>query len=316
MKDYYEILGVSKNASQEEMKRAYRKLAVKHHPDKNQGNAQAEEKFKQINEAYAVLSDPEKRKQYDMFGAEGFHQRFSQEDIFRGFDVGDIFREFGFGTDDIFSRVFGRGFSRQGQRARAHDGRFDFGGFYGGDPRTGFQQRPTRGQDLELEVQLTLEEMARGVERRISYRRNGGTENLAVKIPRGMESGKKLRLAGKGGQGPAGGSPGDLFVKVRLIDHPVFQKEGINLVIEREICLTEAVLGTQIRVPTLDGKTLSVKVPPGTQGQSLIRVRGHGLPKMKGEGKGDMYVKVRIRVPKKLTRRQKELMEELRDTGL
>jgi curved DNA-binding protein len=315
MRDYYEILGVKKNASEDQIKRAYRKLAVKYHPDKNPGNAEAEEKFKQINEAYAVLSDPEKRKQYDMFGAEGFHQRFTQEDIFRGFDVGDIFRDFGFNTDDIFSRIFGRGFSKQGPRMRSPDGAFDFTGFYGGRG-SGFHQQPVRGQDLEIEVPVTLEEVARGVERRISFRRGGRIENLSVKIPKGMEQGKKLRVGGKGAESPAGGPPGDLYMKVRLLDHPKFQTEGKDLIVQSDISFTDAVLGTSVRVPTLEGKTLSVKIPPGTQGQGRIRVRAHGLPMMKGEGKGDLYVKVRIRVPKKLSRRQKELMEGLRETGL
>lgn len=316
VRDYYEILGVSKGASQDQIKRAYRKLAVKYHPDKNQGDSTAEEKFKEINEAYAVLSDPEKRKQYDMFGAEGFHQRFSQEDIFRGFDVGDIFREFGFGTDDIFGRIFGRGFARQGRRVRTSGGGYDFGGFYGGDPAGRFHQQPIRGQDLELEIQVTLEEVALGVERRISFRRNGGIENLSVKIPKGIEPGNKLRLAGKGAEIPGGGSPGDLYIVVRVLDHPTFQREGADLIVERDLSLTDAMLGTKIRVPTLDGKTLSVKIPPGTQGQSRIRVKGHGLPGKRGKTDGDMYVKVRIRIPKKLTPRQRELVEELRNTGL
>lgn len=313
MKEYYESLGVSRKASQEEIKKAYRKLAVKYHPDKNPGDKQAEERFKEINEAYAVLSDPEKRKQYDMFGAEGFHQRFSQEDIFRGFDVGDLFREFGFGTDDIFNRVFGGGFAQQGRRGPRRGG-FDFGGFHGGGP--GFQQARLRGQDLEIEVQVTLEDVARGSERRVSYRRHGGVENLSVKIPKGIEQEKRLRIAGKGGESPSGGPPGDLYLRVKVLEHPVFKREGENLTVQREISFSEAALGTEVRAPTVEGKTLNVKVPPGTHGRSRIRVKGHGLPRMKGGDRGDLYVEVRIRVPRKLTRRQKELLQQLREEGL
>ena len=173
-----------------------------------------------------------------------------------------------------------------------------------------------RGQDLEMELEVTLEELAQGVERRISYRGAGKVESLSVKIPKGIEAGKKLRLAGKGNPSPFGGPPGDLFIRVAVADHPVFQREGRDLIVEREISFTEATLGSEIRVPTVDGKTLNVKIPPGTQGQSRIRVRGHGLPSMKGEERGNLYVKVNIRVPKKLTRQQKELLQQLRGVGM
>lgn len=313
-RDYYEVLGVPKNATAEEIKRAYRRLAVKYHPDKNPGDKAAEERFKEINEAYAVLSDPEKRKQYDTFGADGFHQRFTQEDIFRGFDVGDLFREFGFGTDDIFSRIFGASFGRQTRRSRGRFTGFDFGGFQQGGPAYGHQV--LRGQDLEMVLQISLEEVATGAERRISYQVGDRIETLSVKIPKGIESGKKLRLAGKGAPGPYGGPPGDLYLRVEVLEHPVFHREGNQLTVEREISFSEAALGTELRVPTVDGKTLNVKVPAGTQPGSRIRVRGHGLPDMHGQGCGDLYVRVNVRVPRKLTRAQKELMQQLRDQGL
>jgi curved DNA-binding protein len=311
--EYYETLGVSKTASQDEIKRAFRKLAVKHHPDKNPGNKQAEERFKKANEAYAVLSDPEKRKQYDTFGAEGFHQRFSQEDIFRGFDVNDLFREMGFGTGGDFARIFGGDFGRQGRRDSQRARGFDFGG---GGPGGGFAQASIPGQDLEMELEVTLEEVAAGVERRISYQGAGRPETLSVKIPKGIEDGKRLRLGGKGAPSPYGGAPGDLYIRVVAQEHPVFKREGRDLVVEREISFSEAVLGTEIRVDTVDGKTLNVKIPLGTQGQSRIRVKGHGLPSMKGDDRGNLFVKVNIRVPKKLSRRQKELIQQLRDAGL
>lgn len=313
-RDYYQILGVPRTATAEEIKRAYRKLAVKYHPDKNPGDKTAEERFKQINEAYAVLSDPEKRKQYDAFGAEGFHQRFTQEDIFRGFDVGDLFRDLGFGTDDIFSRIFGASFGRGGRRAGVKFGGFDFGGFQAAG--TGYGHQPSRGQDLEMLLQVTLEEVAQGAERRISYPLGDRTETLSVKIPRGIESGTRLRIPGKGGQAPYGGIPGDLYLKVEVLEHPVFKREGRDLTLEKEISFSEAVLGTEVRVPTVDGKTLKVKVPAGTQSGSRIRVRGHGLPDMKGQTRGDLYVRVNVKVPSKLTKTQRDLIQQLRDQGL
>ncbi len=313
-KDYYEILGVSKTASAEEIKRAYRKLAVKYHPDKNPGDKSAEEKFKQINEAYAVLSDPEKRKQYDAFGAEGFSQRFSQEDIFRGFDVGDLFRDLGFGTDDIFSRIFGASWGRGGRRAGIRFGGFDFGGFQ--TPGAGYRSEPARGQDLEMVLKVTLEEVAQGAERRISYPVGERTETLSVKIPKGIESGNRLRIPGKGAQSPYGGPPGDLYLKLEVLEHPVFEREGRDLTVEKEISFSEAALGTKLLVPTVEGKTLSVKIPPGTQPGSRIRVRGHGLPDMKSQTRGDLYVRIRVTVPSKLTKSQKELIQQLRNQGL
>lgn len=313
-RDYYEILGVPRNATDEEIKRAYRKLAVKYHPDKNPGDKSAEEKFKEINEAYAVLSDPEKRRQYDTFGAEGFHQRFTREDIFRGFDVGDLFREFGFGTDDIFARIFGASFGRQARRTGVRFSGFDFGGFQAEGPHYG--ARMEKGQDLEMPIQITLEEVAQGGQRRVSYPLADRTETLTVKIPKGIEDGKKLRIPGKGMPSPFGGPPGDLYLKVEILPHSVFQREGRDLILEREITFSEAVLGTEIRVPTVDGKTLSVKVPPGTQAGSKIRVKGYGLPVLRGEGRGDMFVRINVKVPVRLTQKQKELIRRLREEGL
>lgn len=313
-RDYYEILGVPRTATPEQIKRAYRKLAVKYHPDKNPGDKTAEERFKQINEAYAVLSDPEKRKQYDAFGAEGFRQRFSQEDIFRGFDVGDLFRDLGFGTDDIFSRIFGASFGRGGRRGGVKFGGFDFGGFQ--TAGAGYGREAARGQDLEMLLQVTLEEVAQGAERRISYPLGDRTETLSVKIPKGIESGKRLRIPGKGGQAPHGGIPGDLYLKMEVLEHPVFKREGRDLTVEKELSFSEAALGTKLLVPTVEGKTLSVKIPAGTQAGSRIRVRGYGLPDMKGQTRGDLYVRINVKVPSKLTKTQKDLIQQLREQGL
>lgn len=314
-KDYYKILGVSKDASSEEIKKAYRKLALKYHPDRNKGDKEAEAKFKEINEAYAVLSDPEKRKQYDTFGAEDFSARFTQEDIFRGFDFNSIFREFGFGggrAQSIFSQIFGNAMGGAEQaHFRTEGPPFEsaFGGFAGA-------QRGIRGQDLVYELTLTLDEVARPSKRVISYEIDGRRETISIKIPPGIDTGQKLRLPGKGQPGINGGPPGDLYVQIRVLAHPVFHREGDDLHMKREIKYSEAVLGCRIEVTTIDGKRLNVKVPAGTQPGSKLRVPGYGMPRFKGVGRGDLYVEVTVAVPKRLTDKQRQVVEKLRDVGL
>ena len=209
MKDYYQVLGVQKNATTDEIKKAYRKLALQYHPDRNKGDKAAEERFKEINEAYAVLSDQEKRQQYDMFGAEGFRKRYSQEDIFQGFDIGDVLKDMGFGTSDIFSVLFGGGGGRGGRvRYTTYTGSFGGGpGAAGPDMGQYFTRgraQPAQGQDVATDVTITLEEAAHGVEKIISLQREGKVEQIQVKIPPGIDTGKKLRVAGKGGRGAGG----------------------------------------------------------------------------------------------------------------
>jgi len=313
MKDYYKTLGVSKNATLDEIKKAYRRLALQYHPDRNKGNKEAEEKFKTINEAYAVLSDPEKRRQYDTFGAEGFHQRFSQEDIFRGFDIGDIFKEFGFSTSDIFSTLFGGGkrggfrytnFSSPFGQRGAGGGGADFADFYTRGAAA------AKGRDVVHDLTISLEDAARGTERLISIRRDNRVEQISVKVPPGIDTGKKLRLAGKGEAGIGGGPPGDLYVRIHIQDHPLFRRDGNDIYIDREISFSQAALGTTIEVPTFNGFK-KVKIPPGTSGNTKLRLKGEGIPNLKERGKGDAYVRIHIKVPKKLTAEQRALIESL-----
>ena len=322
-KDYYRILGVAKSATPEEIKKQYRKLAMEYHPDRNKENKQAEEKFKNINEAYAVLSDPKKKKQYDTFGSSGFHQRFSQEDIFQGFDIGDILKDFGFTTDDVFGSMFGRGRrggKRTGRRQRSPFGAgqgFDFQDLFSQAGHQGFgAQQPARGPDRTTDIRITLEEAAKGATKSITLSTGGRKQTLNVKTPPGVTDGKKLRLAGKGEPGPSGTPPGDLYLVVRVQPHPVFRREEENLYLEKEIRFSEALLGTTIEVPTLLGETRKVRVPPGTQSGAKIRLRGMGMPVMGGSTAGDAYVVLRVSVPKKLNKRQRELAQELAQEGM
>ena len=313
-KDYYKILGVSKTSSPDEIKKAYRKLALKYHPDHNKGDKAAEDKFKDISEAYAVLSDPEKKKQYDMFGAEGFHNRFSQEDIFRGFDFSSIFSEFGFGgggrAQNIFSQIFG---GMGGSGKYHYSGGSPFGGSAGGFHG---HQRSMKGQDLIYELPMTLEELVESATKIISYQLDGRQEEVSVKVPAGISEGQKLRLRGKGRASPHGGPPGDLYVQIKVLDHPVFKRENTDLTSKHQISFSQAVLGTEIEVPTIDKKRLKLKIPPGTQNNAKFRLKGYGLPRMKGGPRGDAYAEISITIPKKLNKKQKALIESLSEVGL
>jgi len=322
-KNYYSILGVAKNATPEAIKKQYRKLAMEVHPDRNKGDNQAEEKFKNINEAYAVLSDPKKRKQYDTFGSARFHQRFSQEDIFQGFDIGDILKDFGFTTDDVFGSMFGRGRrggARAGRRQRNPFGTgqgFDFQDIFNQTNRQGFgAQQPAKGPDRTADLKVTLEEAALGAKKSVNLSSAGKRQALNVKLPAGIRDGNKLRLAGKGGPGHPGTPPGDLYLVVRVQPHPVFRREDNHLHLDTEIKLSEALLGTTIEVPTLLEEPRKVKVPAGTQPGAKIRLPGMGMPGRGNSKPGDAYVSLRIALPKKLNKRQKKLVEELAEEGL
>src|ERR1700750_3057377 len=308
-RDYYETLGVPKTASEDEIRSAFRKLARKYHPDVAKDKKAAEEKFKEINEAYEVLSDPEKRKKYDQLGADwnrpgGFQpppQGQVQQPPGGGFyqwggdGGGGVEFEFGgTGFSDFFEAFFGGG-----------RGRSAFGGFGQRDAMA------ERGHDVEADIMVTLEEALHGSTRQVSLRRAGSkkTETYQVKIPRGVREGQRIRLAGQGEAGERGGKSGDLFLRVRLARHPDFSVEGSDLVHEVKIAPWQTVLGDQIIVPTLEGNA-RLKLPPGTQGGQRFRLRGRGLPGVSGQ-RGDLYVVVQIAVPKKLSDSERKLWEQL-----
>lgn len=301
--EYYKILGVEQTAAADEIKKAYRKLALKYHPDKNPGNKEAETQFKEINEAYAVLSDEKKRKEYDTYGSAGFQQRYSQEDIFRGFDLNDILSQFGFGG--------GKG----GRTA------FRFGGQGGGSPFDFFSQagggggscrpQPAKGEDQTYELSVTLAEVLHGSEKNISLRRNGTTENVSVKVPKGIESGKRLRLSGKGAPSLTGGPCGDLYLRITVQPHEQFTRDGDNLLMEKKIPFSEACLGTAVEINALDGRSFKIKVPAGVQPDAKLRIKGQGLPAGPIGERGDLYVKILVQVPKQLTGEQERLVREL-----
>jgi curved DNA-binding protein len=301
-KDYYKTLGVDKRASEREIKQAYRKLARQYHPDMNPGNNQAEEKFKTINEAYEVLSDPEKRRKYDQLGANFFRWQQQGGDP-RGFDWsqwasqqpggGRTRVEFG-NLDDLFGTG---GFSDFFQSI--------FGGA-GGRPRSGGRMRQ-RGRDYEQPVEITLEEAALGTQRVLE----SDGERITVKIPPGVKTGSKVRVATKGGSGTDGGPPGNLYLKVTVAEHRVFERQGNDLHCEVPIDLYAAVLGGEAEVPTLDG-TVRLRIPAGTHGGRTFRLNGKGMPHLRDRQKrGDLFAKVKITVPTKLSKKERALFEEL-----
>jgi len=303
--DYYKILGVDKNASDDEIKKAYRKLAMKYHPDHYQGDEkkEAEEKFKKISEAYAVLKDKEKRQQYDTYGDSDFRQRYSQEDIFNNFDFSDILREFGFGGGNFFTG---------GGKSRGRRFTYTSGGPFGGAA----QQPQVKGEDLVYELPLTLHEIVTGTTKPVSLRHGGQVDKINVKIPPGMITGKKIRLSGKGQPSQFGGPPGDLYIRSRVTDTSPYTVDEFDLYITRPVKLTDALVGTKISVPSVTGGDLSLRVPPGTKHKNKLRLSGQGIPHMKGKGRGNLYVEIQVEIPAKLTSQQEKLVRELAETGL
>jgi molecular chaperone DnaJ len=350
-RDYYEVLGVPRGASEQEIKSCYRKLAMQFHPDRNPGNGDAEEKFKEATEAYAVLADTDKRSQYDRFGHAGVGSGFGAAG---GFDP-TVFQDFG----DIFSDLFG------------------FGDMFGGAGRR--RTRAQRGGDLREDVTLEFEEAAFGTETEVKIRRHESCEAchgsgaapgksaatcracggrgqtrvqhgfltiartcsacqgsgsvindpcvscrgqgrvvrervIQVKVPPGVEDGTRMRFTGQGEAGANGGPAGDLYVVFGVKEHPFFEREGNDIYCAVPISFTQAALGAEIKIPTLDGEH-TLKIPEGTQGGASFRVRHKGIPVLNGHGKGDLYVQVKVQTPAKLTKRQRELLQEL-DAGL
>ena len=358
-RDYYEVLGVDKNATADDIKRAYRKLAVKYHPDKNPGNKEAEEKFKEAAEAYSVLSDSDKKMKYDQFGHAGVDG--AGPDFSGGFgNLNDI-------LNDLFGGAFGGGFG-------------GFGGFSGGFGGGQRRERVYRGRDIRVRVKLTLEEIAKGVEKEISIEKNvpcpdcggrgarnssdiktcpacngtgqvqrvvnsflgqtvtystcqqcggegkiisnpchtcNGTglvrqrETIKVKIPAGVEAGMQMTVQGEGHAAKNNGINGDLLVVIEEQEHPDFRREGSNLLYTKVISIVDAMLGCEVEIPCLDGK-YKVKVEPGTQSGTVVRLRGKGLPSVNSYGTGDLYVKIAVWIPKKLTKDEKALFESIR----
>lgn len=320
-KDYYTVLGISREASQPEIKQAFRKLARKYHPDVAKDKKSAEEKFKEINEANEVLSDPEKRRKYDELGANwqqsgaGPQSAGAAGGNGTGAAAGQDFHFGGStGFSDFFEQFFG-GRAGRGQAA-GYDDVFRRAGQQRGND--GEFRMP--GADIEGDILVTLDEALRGSSRQISLQRvdpatgEAQTETFTVRIPPGAIEGRRIRVPRKGGRGTGGAEAGDLFLRVRLAAHPDFEVRGADLYHELEVSPWEAVLGVQLTVPTLAG-TVKLRVPPGTNSDRQLRVRGQGLPANKSGERGDLYVEVKIRVPPEATGRERELWEELARTS-
>lgn len=312
-KDYYSLLNVARSATADEIKKAYRKLAMQYHPDKNPGDKKAEEKFKEFSEAYEVLSDPKKREMYDQFGHAGAQGGFGGT----GGPFGGAGGFGGFGGaggagqgqdpfQDIFGDVFSEIFGARG---------------YGGGPGAGTggpRRRQQKGSDLRYTLNIAFEESALGTEKVISFvRQRGGkdeTAKMAVNVPAGVKEDQRLKLAGEG-DSPAGGGPaGDLYVIIKIQDHPLFKRQENDILMDLPVTYTDAILGTSVEIPTLSGKAV-IRIPPGTHTGQTFRLKGKGFPKIGGFGSGDMMVRLIVDTPEKISNRQKELLEELSKAG-
>jgi DnaJ-class molecular chaperone len=303
MKDYYKTLGIEKNASKEDVKKAFRKLAHEHHPDKTKNDPASAQKFKEASEAYSVLSDDNKRKQYDMFGSAG--PAGGGQGGFSGFNGGQ-----GFGGFD-FSGFTQGGFGQGGVE-------FDLGDIFSdlfGGGRSAGRRRPRKGATINVDLQISFKESIFGADKDMTI--NG--EDLSIKIPPGIENGQGLRLAGKGESGEGG--RGDLIVRVWVEEHPHFRKEGFNLVTELSVRLTTALTGGTVNLETLDG-AIELKIPSGTSHGEILRVRGKGVPyESRGfvgssSRRGDLLIVTRVAMPKKLSKNAQRLIDELKNEGI
>ncbi|MGF1668921.1 MAG: DnaJ C-terminal domain-containing protein [Balneolaceae bacterium] len=317
-KDYYKILGVDRNASQEEIKKKYRKLAAKYHPDKNPDDPTSEKKFKDLGEAYEVLKDPEKRKLYDEVGSDWkrYQQSGGKAHDFNWNQYANAGRQYR--TNINFEDIFGG--RRSGESGGSFSSFFEtlFGG---GDPFSGARQHqqrrssarthrtePVKTRDQEVEVNISLKEAYTGTTKQ--FRIDG--ELVKVKIPAGIRSGKKLKLSGKGATSSTltGGKRGDLYLKINVQEGDAYQRKGSDIYYDHPIDLYTAVLGGETTVPTMDGK-IKLNIPAGTSGGKLFRLKGHGMPEMKNGKKGDFYVRTNIEIPKNLSDKEKELFRKL-----
>jgi curved DNA-binding protein len=325
-KDYYQTLGVAKTASEKEIKQAYRKLARKFHPDVNPGDKSAEARFKEINEAYEVLADADKRRKYDELGANWrMYEQAAQQGQPYGSPFGDAsgygpqggawninmggpggyrtmteeeMRDL-FGNEDPFSDFFRTFFGGGGGAREA------------GRPRTGRAARAQKGRDIEHEVELTLEEAFHGATRRVSIKQGGHARSVDVRIPVGVREGSRVRAAGEGEAGAGGGAAGDLYLRVRIRPHPVFERRGDDLHTKLALPVTTAVLGGEAQVPTVTG-AVRLKVPETTQNGQVFRLKGHGMPAIgKPDERGDLYATVEAQLPRSLTREQRHHYEAL-----
>ncbi|UZP68083.1 DnaJ domain-containing protein [Desulfovibrio mangrovi] len=298
-KDYYKLLGVSRSSSKDDIAKAFKKLARQYHPDLNPNNKDAEAKFKEINEAYEVLKDDEKRKLYDQLGPNWQHgQNFQRPPGFENMNFGGF--QGGGDFSDFFETIFGGGGFRRS------------GGGFGADPFGNYSNRPRRGRDVEATLGLTLEEAYHGGRKAVTIQDAGASKTLEVNIPAGVKDGAKIRLSGQGDRGMAGGPSGDLYLKVVIKPHNRFQLDGVNVVLDLPLAPWEAVLGATVRVPTLDGD-IELNIPAGTGSGRKLRLRGKGLGS--ASARGDQFVRVMVRVPDSLTEKERGLWESLREVS-